>query len=454
MNAEHYRARASVLIAGLRERFLELEARDFPAPTPGEVIEHLCRILTLVESKLSGGDERTCRLVIKLVFEYQKLLSIFDNAHSEQTPRGLVRVLEDLLIFRRIHDGPCKLIAAPQTTYNYTIVDLTVQIYRSVTHLFTKEDLAAIQLKEPIFLIAFPRIERDSTLLHPVFGHEVGHLIAFRFLEEASRKKEFGNEFNRAFEPIAKAIRQQHKNDQVALVTELQRQGEMLRTYWQRGLEELISDYVGLLLFGPSALFASFTIFSQQELDRPPQGPFYYPPSRYRLRFSLEVLQDDGYMSAMTELVKAPGEINAFPAVTEWLEHMRSLTKERTDVTALEKDPTRSAAYEWIRSSLSEAKKYARERIKAILYTSELMKREVPELVERISLDLPPNEIGTFATLKPASWGSAFNASWFYIINGKTREGEPLGLKDQQKVNQLALRAVEGILLKERYQAE
>lgn len=461
MTPEYFRRRAQFLIEGLRERFREIDCRDFPATTPSEVLNHLIELLSKIEGKLSSADERTSKLIIKVLFEYQKLLANFDNAHTEQTPRGLVRVLEDLLIGHRIHDGKCRLIAAPQATYNYTIQDLSSKIEQPIRNLFAKNEQDALSglFGDPIFLIAFPRIERDNTLLHPVFGHEVGHIIAFKFLRETTNTPEFAKELQDAFAPIRQEITKKHSTNTTKLLAELQQQEVLLRQYWFRGLEELISDYVGLLLFGPSALFASYSVFSPSDMDQQPKGPAYYPPSRYRLRFGLQALGEEGFVSTFESLCTAnvTSRINAFPSVSEWFKSLGALTHVRDDMNQINSEAACKAAYEWIEKTFPKAKAFAKSSVKAIVYTSDSLRTEVPELVERISLDLPPNEVGPFKTRKSVGWASAILAAWCYSIHGKrlTKDGpRDLNLKEIALVNKLTIRAVEGILMHARYQSE
>lgn len=453
MDGEYYRARAEHQIAGLRERFLELEARDFPATTPEDIIKHLLEILSKVQARLSAADEKTSNLVLKLLAEIQKLLLILDNAHSEQTPRGLVRVLEDLLVQRQIHPGPCKLIAAPQTsTYNYSIEDLTEKIYRAITNLFPKDELDSLRLTYPIYLISFPRMERDSTLLHTVFGHEVGHLVAFQYVNRAEAEPTFSDEFATMFAPIKARIEKEFQESD--WMGELQKDQEILRANWKRGLEELISDYVGLLLFGPSMIFASYAVFSLHDLDKPPAPLGYYPPGRYRLRFLLKELRSAGFVAAFEELAAKEGSGSAFAAVAAWLKEMEKLTNKTNDVDRLKENPVWAASYDWIEKSLPAAVVEAKTKVVAITYTKEKLIEDVPELIQRINMSVPPSEIGTYDQLRPASWASAFVAGWCYAIRNRNPQGGILTLKGHQLVNQLTLRAVEAILLKEQYKRE
>ena len=80
---------------------------------------------------------------------------------------------------------------------------------------------------------------------------------------------------------------------------------------------------------------------------------------------------------------------------------------------------------------------------------------EVPELIERISLGVPPNELGVYPNIKLPSWQSALSSSGICKIHGsnydKQGNAQDFSLNDFHKLNKICLRAIEGIELHRNY---
>jgi hypothetical protein len=460
MNRGFLQDRALQLLNSLRDRFRELECRDFPSRTASHTLGHLAAVLTEVEGTLSSADENTLTLVIYLVIKFQSLLNYFDNAHAEQTPRGLVHVLEDLLKNHRLYQDECEFIAAPAADYNYTIIyQLSEYIQESckfVPNLGVNDPAKECFqfFKKKLFIISFPRIERDNILTHAVFGHEVGHLVADSFLNLEANY--ISTEFNAVADEIRKsATKDGHTGTKFLEIVNSRLQ--LILKCLSRGLKELISDYVGMLLFGPSELFAFHSVVFHAPLDALPCRDQYYPPHRYRFRFGLQVMNEQG----LVEAFRNPGNVSEFAsqcfgAVSDWFDQLKVLTEDQSDLKAIENaDVAYKAAFDLIEKILPKAKTFAQQKISAIVYSKELIVEEVAELVDRIALNVPPSEIGYGENLKQPTWASAILAGWCYSINGKTNGELPcrLTIKDRETVNKLVLRAVESLLLLQKYRA-
>ncbi len=420
-------------------------------------------MLDRVEVKLSTADLDQTKLFIRAAIEWQKLLVHFDNAHTEQTPRGLVWILEKLLVAHDITGSKCRLIAAPAAEYNYRITNLAPLILDPVKDLFILAEETGSEkdffkfFSDPLFVITFPRMERDNILAHAVFGHEVGHLVAARCIADPTMLALIKDPMN----GIRDDLRAKSTAQSPAVKTvEAAKEFHHIRSCWLRGMEELISDYVGLLLFGPSALFAFYWVTSHRDLDKLPSEPGFYPAARHRLRFALKTLEEEGFVDALRSSPPASGgKLDCYPSVAAFIDFLQTLAKNDADEVAMRerKHLGMQKAYDLMGITIEHAKKLAKQNVQALTYSRDSLQSEVPELVERISFDIPPDEIGVGATKKSPTWASAILAGWCWAIHGQKAVGgvsEPLTAKQRELLNTITLRGVESILMKQLYDEE
>ncbi|MCQ0033132.1 hypothetical protein [Burkholderia glumae] len=454
VDVEFSRHRVSLFLEGVKTRFEELKSRDFPNSTPIEIIELIKAILDLVAKSLEQADAKLLPLIFSLLTAYQDLLGYLDNAHTEQTPRGLVCILRQLL--QKTSQGSA-FFASPQAAYNYGIADVQPYIISPLKNLLSPVDLQTLPgiANSPIRLILFPRAERDNILAHAVFGHEIGHIIAADYLDQEATTPEFQVAFGEAVDEAVKRTSSSPSTNKLTALLQKARVQAPLSDLRKRAMEELISDYVGTLLFGPSALLASYEIFSFDDLDVPPMPNDYYPPSRYRLRFVYEALKEQGFVDAINALASTPGSNGSITALKTAFDRVESLANNQNDLQALSTDAIIDVAYTWVANSLSAAKNYAQNILPAeLIYTPELLKQEVPELIQRLALKVPPDELGVYPKTELPAWQSALLAGWAFSINGKhttASEEIPFTTSDFDTVRKLVLRAIEGIDLQKEY---
>jgi hypothetical protein len=222
----------------------------------------------------------------------------------------------------------------------------------------------------------------------------------------------------------------------------------------RRALQELVSDAVGVHLFGPNAVFSSFDVFGQAELDSPPTRPEYYPPSRYRLRLMRDLLAKGGHANALRTLT-IPDNLNSIrDATTDVLDHLDGLVAQTSDKAALLAEPLTRLAYEWLEQTLPNAILYAQGRVSAVTYPSEAIGKEVIGLIERLSLKVPPNEIATWPNQIAVDWRSGLLASWLTAFS--TIVDAKLDIKDCLKsvhtTQKLALKGIEYAILQRQYE--
>lgn len=451
----YFRVRVAVLANSLRNRFDELNSRDFPNEAPNEVIALIKQALLSIGVQIEHADDKILPLIFQLLATYQQVLSFLDNAHTEQTPRGLVSVLRDLL--NRISEGS-RFVASPQSKYNYGILDIQPHLVGPLANLLPLADLQALPRisASKIHLILFPRAERDNILLHAVFGHEIGHLLATEYLTTEEGTQQFQQSFQQVVEAVSKARPASPSTDTIALLRQRIELSNRIAQVRKRAMEELISDYVGVMLFGPSALLASYEIFCLSPIDRLPAGAELYPPSRYRLRFLMEAITEESFVTTLEECAGNGGQQEPFlTGARQHLETIAALVSENTDLQALQKDVLINETYQWIKSSLQGAKDFVKQRLPVdMVYSAKIFKDEVPELIGRLVLNVPPSELGKFPNVTIPAWQSALLAGWFVRIVGKRFSNGnevPFSLNDYDGLQRLVLRAIENIGLNKEY---
>lgn len=454
IDVAYSRHRVALFLEGVRSRFEELKARDFPNSTPVEIISLIKAILDLVSDSLPQADEKLLPLIFGLLVTYQDLIGYLDNAHTEQTPRGLVCILRQLL--QRTSNNST-FFASPQAAYNYGIGDIQPYITGPLKNLLSQKDLQSLPsiAHSPIHLILFPRAERDNIFAHAVFGHEIGHIIAADYLTQEATTTEFQTALKDAVDEAVARTPPPTSSNSLNTLLHRGRVHSHLSQVRKRAMEELISDYVGALLFGPSALLASHEIFSFNDLDVPPGSPEFYPPSRYRLRFVLEALKDEGFLDAVDALASAQDANENVKSLKSAFDRIGALAGSNEDIQALASDPIVHVAYKWVANSLKAAKAAAQQRLpKELLYTRDQLSAELPELIERLSLRIPPSELGTYPKTTLAAWQSALLSGWALTVHGK-QKGESgdvnFSVTDYETVRRLVLRAIEGIDLQQEY---
>ena len=220
-----------------------------------------------------------------------------------------------------------------------------------------------------------------------------------------------------------------------------------------RAIQELVSDAVGIYIFGPSALFAMHELLWHGDWDQPPRAPQWYPPSRMRLRLMLQVLDETKSLEALTSCEGETAK-KYMADVAAFIEHSRSIARETTDQATVTSEPDVAIAYEWVSASLPAALKFAAERSHPVLFDLAAAQQHLPELLARIELGIPPNEVGDPLKPETVDLRSPLLAAWVYKTRGvDARTGQALGLKEIDKLNLQTLLAVEYVRLREDYDA-
>lgn len=427
----------------IRQSCTSLLTHNYSSNAPRDLAETIIRVCdylidAIVEiHRTTEYDSDSIPAVLKIfqITDYRIMkigshVRYIDGARSERLPWSIIPAFQKRIekLLPDVH-----ILLRPQWKYNYSIDldDLYIVYHRTLSEYQDfvpgkklESDVLG-KLKSPFYLISFPSLERKNILLHSIIGHEIGHLYAEKYITAEKKNafsqivipeierivdEEFKNipELGPLFEKPAKESRK------VACLQEVTR-------CWKRGLEELLADVVGAILFGPAALFSCYESAIQQGLDFEPSADNnYYPPWRMRLREILSVFDIHGIKllpiddSIFAKNKEKTGRVN------QLFDQIRTITKGRDDLDLIDKNKLWSLAYKQVAVDLKAGITYLLEdmQLKGELVTSEKLYGKLHHLIERLENSIPPNAIETDAyDRQPADMVDIINAAWFYKLS-------------------------------------
>jgi hypothetical protein len=213
-------------------------------------------------------------------------------------------------------------------------------------------------------------MERKNILLHSLIGHELGHLFAADYINKGKK-----DAFSEAVMPEIERIVEKEVEDSTTNKKSddlfLRAKKENLKLYylnkaltaWERGLEELLSDIVGAILFGPAALFASYEVAKQFGFDyMPSSDTMYYPPWRMRLREILRFFNDYGAkVLPINDSIFYGNKIKA-SKVNQHYEQISLLCSSTEDQDLIQADPIVKLAYSYLIDDLKKGTDYVLDK--------------------------------------------------------------------------------------------
>jgi hypothetical protein len=460
----------------------KLLANEFASQCPlllTKIISRICRYLEEAVIKIYQSiDKEADNFEEEVMTEVSELkhadfliryisehLRYIDGAVTRKLPWSIIKPFEKL--FESVIPG-ILFMFRPQWKYNYSIVtdDLKDYYYEMLEEFedyteSTRKDVFT-DFKKPFHIISFPSIERKNILLHCLVGHELGHLIV--------RKNEYIDQklvqaFTMRIIPeiniIIKEKYSKHvsgldisaKSSLIDPKEELQNSIIVILQIWKRGLEEILSDIIGTLIFGPAMLFSMYELSLQKKMDHMPDYiNNFYPPWRYRLRQIIEVLQ-----RPLTQFFPIPAEY--FPStkihekINTRFELIRNLTEKKDDMKIIKQDPLVKIVYREIEKDLEHiinSTNYFTNELKKKALTSSRLYKDIEHLVIRLRNGITPNAVEfSVEKRRPAELVEIINASWFYKITSEKKllkdnvEIDTTLFDETDTLNRLTLKAIE-----------
>jgi len=435
-----------------------LSLLSFPSERPRDFALFLCEVCKRLQDLILQGhfnevDERLVTMTtIFLVDEVAPMVRFIEGASSDNTPANLVLPLEKI---GEATIAGAKFIVRRQWHYNYAAVELRSVLEPPLLRLPAKAEWQHVLDKLPshLYAISFPYLEKDNAPLHVSLAHEIGHHVAQRYLAE-----EDGTEIlDELHADIAQKITTE---DAVQRAEEVGRGVTRANRLRQAALVELLSDAVSAHVFGPAALFALYEISSLSEsMDK--ISADMHPPWHLRIWHMLEVLHELDFINKQSLTLTSwpqglpPSVDQVKPTIDEWLGNLRVIVSERKDLAEIEKHVPSTCAYASVRKKLPDIRKFAAANCPKPAYEQSHFREEVPKLLERLYMGLPPNQVEHSLTkTQDVRLASILGSAWLYKLTclASVFERDPKQYVEQvHTLHRLILKAIELCEVKTQY---
>jgi hypothetical protein len=205
-------------------------------------------------------------------------IRFIQRAKTRNIPWSLVANLDELL--KNEFGDKCFLLYRPQWNFNYSVFTEDINSYlKKILISFYPEDEDNIERlfsDDKIHIFSFPFLEKNNVLLNSILGHEIGHFY-HRTWEQDTYKKKY-EEHNII---LTQYYYEQYKNELYKAYDETEEGLEILKGLYR----EVIPDFYGYCLFGPSIVFSLFDISAfETKQTLPAKSNGYYPMTKYRIR--------------------------------------------------------------------------------------------------------------------------------------------------------------------------
>lgn len=389
-------------------------------------------------------------------------LEYIDGAQTRKLPWSIVIALER---FIQMLLPEIKIMLRPLWEYNYTIdpTDLRREYLDCLADYedIVKDPIEDIfkEFSQPCYIVSFPSLERKNILLHCLLGHEIGHLVSREYIKESDfldratkRIKEIS--IQKVHELLRELQYEKDLKKEIPLIVatiekkEIQNQLERAGNAWRRGVEEILSDIIGALLFGPAVLFSSLEFAIQNEMDHLPSTKNnFYPPWRLRLREVQKIIEENKFFPLPERLF----ELKIEESIKKQIEIIRRITVITSDLEIINSDPILSIVYSEILQDIESIKFKLKEgaHIKNLLATPETIYKRLPHLINRLDIGVPPNASETSLNERePVNMVEIINAAWFHKISWEDTifEGKEFNTKilvKRDTMNRLTLKGIE-----------
>jgi len=398
-----------------------------------------------IYKKIDFQDKKTVESNFRILKRLKESIKFFStnlkyisDSKMSKIPWGLSNPLAQLA--NNIIDD-ANILLYQQWDYNYSIVTRDINEYISdkleLLQIYIPSKLykeLKIELKRPLYLISFPYLEKNNILQYSLLGHEVGHLYADKILHSLNMKTIIMNDKNLS------TLLNNAKSKPQAL--------EQIEDIWKRIFQELISDTIGTLFFGPAMLFSILEFSLQQDIDIPPNHKNgFYPPWRARLRVShTMVLKLLPNFSSYGQGATLFSDANIIKRVKE----IESIVAQNIDKESMQNE------HEGIFHIFNNAYNYLQTLYDAMLLEFDKNNfdeikffEHVNKLTQRLEQGIPPNIIDELDITTNATLCEILNAAWKYRISWENTIFDDDGnfneeyLLKRKKLNQLTNKAIE-----------
>src|SRR5271157_3269464 len=154
-----------------RKRLDELQSKEYYSDDPKRLIDLFKKVADQISSRIktiSEDDDIGIKRVNLLLSVYHLTLDEIEHIELDNVPVEMfplfTRILEKLKL-------STMLVFRPNPMYNYSYFPITTFI----NEMNKSQGYPEIKDQNNIAVISFPSSEKNSTLLHCCFAHEIGH---------------------------------------------------------------------------------------------------------------------------------------------------------------------------------------------------------------------------------------------------------------------------------------
>jgi len=386
---DEVRRRGTFLLRSVEDQLLALSALEYPTSSPLRFIGYLKRLVEGLRKLLEADtNPETAKLVCRFVTDLGSHVRFLESASYPRVPWAVISPMEKLI---RAIVPTAEIVLRSQWSWNYRIRQMSVRYQEALDalprHYFTD---SVFSENEPAWnVVSLPRIDSGNVLMHVILGHEVGHRIADRFLEQEdwpAIQKEIvdlvGN--GKWAEPDIDNL-----NPLRAMVVK-NRVFKRIDNIRVGGIQELVSDIVGLQLFGPSLLFALRESSIDDALDGLPAADSYHPPWRYRYRSVLKEFTRQGYTELFGSLTGSRIVERVRDRCAEHIARLAAFAREQSDLVAIQEDEYTKRAYALIDAVAGAMPAFVERELGALVFDRSDFKAKLEELLGLLELGIPP----------------------------------------------------------------
>ena len=441
-------------------RCQRLVAADFVSDAPRNLIkalqnifEYLAEVIPAIVSQIDwAGDQAQVERDITVLRVLDHELKGFaahiryvESARTAHLPWQIIPSFERLVE----HLKPdAQVMLRPMWHYNYaTIVSNLRDVYLARLQAFefylpsiNVETAVLAPLGSAFHIVSFPALERENILLHSLIGHEIGHLIAKSlvmadandFLDKARPEieKATDNQITKKGLTEEKIGPLLYPLVRAQLLAE---NSELCLSFWSRALEEILSDIVGAILFGPAALFSTLELSIQIGFDLPPsKRNNYYPPWRTRIREVFKVVGDvaRGLLEVDASLFKMESPVALIPIseklglsaasranlINDRIQTIRDIVASDADKAQIGKDPFAKIAYSALSPYITKNTRLIKTAVGKKAFSQKSIKDSLPALIERLDAGITPNAEHDMPSRSPSHVGlvEVLNSAWYH----------------------------------------
>ncbi|CUV65339.1 hypothetical protein BN3087_280010 [Sulfurovum sp. enrichment culture clone C5] len=416
-----------------------LESLCLAAEVCEESAKYLYKDINWSTDKIVANNFKILRQIKGFVEQLAFYLDYLEHSRVDNVPNGLAtpfaRIAKHIIL-------DVEIILYQQWDYNYSIriTDIQHGLAKVIVEPFktyVQESLyekAIKNMSQPIYPVAFPYLEKNNIFQYSLLGHEIGHLYADRLLKDVD------------IHTSLNLLLKKHLNDE-KIKDNIPEFIDYCAYIWKRLFEELMSDAVGTVLFGPAMVFSISEFALHYDLDLlPSRENNFYPPWRSRLRLSIEVLKRN-----ISDLESMSNGSSLFgnAQIQDRIESIIDIIKKQSDLKAMKSDEILSALFKNVYDHVVSKQEEIYKHFSKNNFNKDDFFKKIELLSDRLTRGIPPNTTNDLDSTKNATLCEILNAAWKERISWESGIFDGDGsfknesLKKRTKLNDLTNKAIE-----------